>query len=250
VGVPTLRARSDRAGDVLGLRSWFSRPPAPERSFHEPAPLPSQAARVADPLGHTTSSRHPANTSVRTWSSGEERWAWRPRTIESMNARVLLIGVALVGLPVVAFGWARSSRPQPPVTVADQLVAWVDAHPGYHCQPTIQEQGPSVETFWCHKGAAAYFLVLSRPPNAPVPSPTTIARRIEQMPVPPFNVVRFVDVRCTISRDRNIAACTGLAKSPTETSRYRQAFSFFIRRDGSIQPLCTEPSTTNAFCMS
>jgi hypothetical protein len=168
-----------------------------------------------------------------------------------VNVRVLLVALALVGMPVVAFGWARSSRFESHPSVADQLARWLDAHPGYHCRPTIQEQGPTVETFICNKGMAQQFLILPTwKAPLPAPSATAIAQRIERMPVPPFNVVRFVDVRCTISRYGSVAACTGFAKSPQRTSTFRQAFSFQINPDGSLHPVCGASATSNAFCMS
>ena len=99
---------------------------------------------------------------------------------------------------------------------------------------------------------------IPRPRSAP-----SIARTIEAMPIPPFNMYKLVDVRCTLSADHRHARCVGTARFsgdqqvglpgtplPKHPSRPGVGVDFIVRSGGVLIPACGHHDPQNVFCAS
>lgn len=94
-----------------------------------------------------------------------------------------------------------------------------------------------------------------------VHSARAIALRIEQMPVPPFNVSRLTHVRCVLSANGKVASCVGTAKFtggkgepgvpvPSHPVVPGVDVSFVVHSGGMLTPVCSHHNPQNIFCAS
>jgi len=88
-----------------------------------------------------------------------------------------------------------------------------------------------------------------------------IALRIEQMPIPPFNLDRLTHVRCVLSADRKLVSCVGTEKYtggksalgglvPTPRAVPSVRVSFLVRNGRILRPVCSNHHPQNIFCAS
>jgi hypothetical protein len=92
-------------------------------------------------------------------------------------------------------------------------------------------------------------------------SARVIALRIEQMPIPPFNVYRLTHVRCVLSADGTLASCVSTARytgpkstqgAPVPSHRAIPGVrvSFVVRSGRILRPVCSNHHPQNIFCAS
>jgi hypothetical protein len=90
-------------------------------------------------------------------------------------------------------------------------------------------------------------------------SARALALRIDQMPIPPFNVLRLTHVRCVLSADRRLVSCVGTARYtgdksalgglvPTPRAVPGVRVSFLVRNGRILRPVCSHHHPQNVFC--